>query len=285
MIVIAGRPQGLISRSIAGVLTELPGPKRFVSTRAFAQPPLDQGVEQLVVRADAPRDAARALDGARTLVLIGSLNREQTDLQLALVRAARTAGVDKLLFVSLIGAAVHSPVEVLRRLGHIERAVHESGIAFVILQCAPFMQSLRLFMHVQGLALALYGPFRHARFAWIDARDVGEIAALLLRRPAHQLCGPETFDFDGVAAILCACTRSDCTFNDLSTPEAQGLLEGAGFSPAYARAVVEYWDYIVSGAVATTPCDTARKLLGRPLRTLEECAPTFIPRREPVPAS
>ena len=133
------------------------------------------------------------------------------------------------------------------------------------------------------MSLALAGPFHNARFAWIDARDVAEVVASLLHGPldnsVKQLCGPEQLDFDGIAAILCDCTRRECTFNDLSAPQAQGLLEGAGFSTAYARALLEYWDYIVSGAVGTTPCDTAPKLLGRPLRTLAECASTIIPQR------
>lgn len=282
MIVIAGRPQGLVSGSITGVLLALPGPKRFASARPIVEPLPDKNVDVRVVRANVPLEAAQALDGARTLVLIGTLSRDQTDLQLALVREARAAGVENLVFISLIGAATHSPVEVLRRLGRVERAVSESGIAFVILRCAPFMQSLRLFMQVEGLSLALAGPFHNARFAWIDARDVGDIVALLLQRPLDntikQLCGPEQLNFDAIAAILCACTRSDCTFNDLSAPQAQGLLEGAGFSPAYARALIEYWDYIVSGVVGTTPCDTAPKLLGRPLNMLADCAPTIIPR-------
>ena len=282
MIVIAGRPQGLVSGSITGVLLALPGPKRFTSARPIVEPLADKNVDVRVVRANVPLEATRALDGARTLVLIGTLSRDQTDLQLALVREARAAGVENLVFISLIGAAIHSPVEVLRRLGRVERAVSESGIAFVILRCAPFMQSLRLFMQVEGLSLALAGPFHNARFAWIDARDVGDIVALLLQRPLDntikQLCGPEQLNFDAIAAILCDCTRSECTFNDLSAPQAQGLLEGAGFNPAYARALIEYWDYIVSGVVGSTPCDTAPNLLGRRLRTLAECAPTIIPR-------
>lgn len=283
MIVIAGRPQGFISRSIADVLYQLPGRKRFVSARPFTEPLPDKNVESLHVRASEVADTARALDGARSVVLLGSLNRDQTALQLALIREARAAGVEKLAFISLIGASPHSPVEVLRRLGQMERAVQAGGVPYVILRCAPYMQSLRLFMQIDGLSLALAGPFHNARFAWIDARDVAEVVALLLQGPldnsVKQLCGPEQLDFDGIAAILCDCARCDCTFNDLSAPQAQGLLEGAGFSSAYARALVEYWDYIVSGAVATTPCDTAAKLLGHKLRTLAECAPMIIPQR------
>ncbi len=284
MIVIAGRPQGFVSRSIAAVLYGLPGRKRFVSARPFAEPLPDDNVEPFHMRATGALDTARALDGARSLVLLGSLSRDQTELQSALIREARAAGVEKLVFISLIGASPHSPVEVLRRLGQLERAVQASGVPFVILRCAPFMQSLRLFMQIEGLSLALAGPFHNARFAWIDARDVGEVVAMLLQEPldntVRQLCGPVELDFDAIAAILCDCTRRDCTFNDLSTPQAQGLLEGAGFSSAHARALLEYWDYIVSGVVRTTPCDTAAKILGRALRTLADCAPTFVPQRD-----
>ena len=284
MIVIAGHAQGLICRSIASVLLVLPGPKRFVSARQFVKPPNETGVEQRVVNVRVAHDASHALDGARSLVLVANMESEHTELQLALASAARTAGIEKLVLVTLIGADANSPVEILRRLGQVERAVRESGVAHVILRCAPFMQSLRFFMQVEEWSLALSGPFRDAYFHWIDARDVGDIVASLLQGPldntVKQLCGPEPLNFDAIAAILCDCAKCDCAFNDLSAPQAQGVLEGAGISSENARALVEYWDYIVSGVVSTTPCDTARKLLGHPLRTLAQCAPTIIPRRD-----
>lgn len=282
MIVIAGHPQGLISCSIADTLKALPGAKRFVAVRPVAALPLPPDVERCHVDTHIPGDVARALSGAHSLVLIGSMGRDHADLHGALAQMARAAGVEKLVLISLIGASVYSPAEVLRRLGRVEHAVRESGVPFVILRCAPFMQSLRLFMQIDGLSLALTGPFHTARFDWIDARDAGEIVVRLLCGPldnsVKQLCGPAPLDFDDVAAIICNCAPCDCTFNDLSAPQAQGLLEGAGFTAAQARELVEYWDYIVSGVVSTTAAESAEELLGRPLRTLEECAPTFIPR-------
>jgi hypothetical protein len=57
---------------------------------------------------------------------------------------------------------------------------------------------------------------------------------------------------------------------DVCLPEAQGLLEANGFSPPQIRALTEYWDYLVSGVIRPSCCDTALKLLGRPPRTLAQ---------------
>jgi uncharacterized protein YbjT (DUF2867 family) len=54
----------------------------------------------------------------------------------------------------------------------------------------------------------IYLPAGHGRAAFVDLRDVGEVAARVLIDPAPHQCetytltGPEAFDFDQVAAFL-----------------------------------------------------------------------------------
>lgn len=277
MLVVVGRPFGSVTCVLLGALAPLAGPKRFVSD----VPPPDCAPEGFELRLADPNDAAAvaaSLAGATELVLLPRFERTTASLEVALAGAARAAGVRRITQISLIGADPRSPVELLRLFGAIERAVVASGLAYSIYRCAPFIQAIAHFLRRHPDRLELTGPFRSAAFAWINAADVGEIIAHHLRQPGDertiiQLCGEEILDFDALAARLAAASGKPCDYRDLSPPAAHGLLEARGLAPAAARALIEYWDYIVSGVICTTPCDTARKLLGRPLKRVAESFP------------
>jgi uncharacterized protein YbjT (DUF2867 family) len=137
------------------------------------------------------------------------------------------------------------------------------------------MQNLALFTRRDDGGLTVAGPFRDAAFPWLDAGDVGHILARSVGREDAgnvlcQLTGPEQAGFETVAGLLGDALRERVRYVDVCLPEAQGLLEANGFSPPQIRALTEYWDYLVSGVIRPSCCDTALKLLGRPPRTLAQ---------------
>jgi uncharacterized protein YbjT (DUF2867 family) len=271
---VVGRPGGRVAEAITAGLAASAGAIRFIAAAAPAGSP----VERVLVRPDSPLQRTQALAGAGYLVFLPSSDRAMIELQTALARDARAAGIQRIAHVSLIGADPRSPVELLRRIGVVERACEQSGLPHLILRCTPFMQSIEFFLRDDCGERCLIGPFRQARFNWIDAHDVGEIVGKLLAAPEFatitgQLCGPEPLDFDTVAQAITEASGTECGFWDVSHQHAHGMLEVCGFSAARATALLEYWDYLVSGVVSTTPCPTAVKLLGRPLRTLRELLP------------
>jgi uncharacterized protein YbjT (DUF2867 family) len=275
MIAIVGRPGGRVAEAIAqGLAKSAAGPIRFVCASAPAPAP-ETSLERAVARPDSPLQRTQALADVSALVFLPSFDRSMVELQLALAREARAAGIQRIVHISLIGADARSPVELLRRIGLVERACNQSGLAHLILRCTPFMQNLDFFLRDDCGERCLIGPFREARFCWIDAHDVGEIVGKLLAAPAlttltTQLCGPETLNFDAAAQAISEASGTECGFWDVSQQHAHGMLEVCGFSAERARTMLEYWDYLVSGVVGTTPCPTAAKLLGRPLHTLRE---------------
>ncbi len=264
---------GRVVQAIARELGRLPGPKRFLPAGpARGTVP---GFE-LVAPGAADRAArARALDGASALVALPTFDGRAADAQAALVREAAAAGVRRIQLGSLIGADARSPVCLLRWVGQLEREVVASGLPHDVLRCAPFMQNLALFTRHDGAGLIVAGPFRDAAFPWLDAADVGIILAGALERGAGanvlcQLSGPAQVGFEAVAEGLGAALRERVRYVDVCLPEAQGLLEANGLAPQQIRALTEYWDYLVSGVVKPSCCDTALTLLGRPPRTLAQ---------------
>jgi uncharacterized protein YbjT (DUF2867 family) len=264
---------GHVVQAIARELARRPGLKRFLPAG-----PARGAVTgfELVAPGTADRTArARALDGATELVILPTFDARAAEGQGALVREAAAAGVRRVQLGSLIGADARSPVCLLRWVGALEHEVVASGLPHDVLRCAPFMQTLALFIRRNESGLAVVGPFRDAAFPWLDAADVGIILAGAATRdePGNVLCqlsGPEQVGFETVAERLGEALGERVRYVDVCLPEAQGLLEANGFSPPQIRALTEYWDYLVSGVVKPARCDTALKLLGRCPRSLAE---------------
>ncbi len=262
---------GRVVQAIARELGHLPGPKRFLPAGAARS--AVPGFESVAAGAADRAARARALDGARELVILPTFDARAADAQCALVREAAAAGIRRIQLGSLIGADARSPVCLLRWVGMLEREVVATGLAHDVLRCAPFMQNITLFTRRDETGLVVAGPFREAAFPWLDATDVGLILAGALGRSDAdnvlcQLSGPEQVGFETVAQLLGEALRERVRYVDVCLPEAQGLLEASGFTPPQIRALTEYWDYLVSGVVKPACCDTALRLLGRPPRTL-----------------
>jgi uncharacterized protein YbjT (DUF2867 family) len=260
---------GRVVQAIAHELASLPGPKRFLpaGSARSAVP----GFEPIPPGAGDRGARARALEGARELVILPTFDARAADAQCALVREAAAAGVRRIQLGSLIGADARSPVCLLRWVGLIEREVAAAGLPHDVLRCAPFMQNLALFTRRDQAGLlspAFRGGVPVARRRGrriILARAIGQ------SEPDSVLCqlsGPEEAGFEAVARFLGEALRERVRYIDISLPEVQGLLEANGFTPQQIRPLTEYWDYLVSGVVKPACCDTALKLLGRPPRTL-----------------
>jgi uncharacterized protein YbjT (DUF2867 family) len=262
---------GRVVQAIARELAALPGPKRFLPAgSARGSVP---GFEVVPGGVADPAARARALDGARDLVILPTFDPRATEAQAALAESAAPAGVRRILLGSLIGADPRSPVCLLRWVGLIERAVLASGLPHAILRAAPFMQNLALFARRYDSGLAVVGPFRDVGFPWLDAADFGVILARLIEaEPGEnlvcQVSGAESVNFETIARLLGDAAGEPVRYVDVCLPEAQGLLEANGFSAVQVRALTEYWDYLVSGFVKPACCETAAKLLGRPPRSL-----------------
>lgn len=119
------------------------------------------------------------------------------------VDAARAAGVHKVVFLSVVGA------ERTRWVPHHAVEVHLRSTPgrWTILQAGFFAQNLgdayRRDIAEDG---RLYVPAGRGRVAWVDVRDIAEVAADALLG-AHDglapvLTGPEALDFDQAAEIL-----------------------------------------------------------------------------------
>lgn len=104
----------------------------------------------------------------------------EAELGIAMVEAAKSAGVDKFVFSGVIHPSLAKLVNHAAKLP-IEEAIYESGMIFTVLQPTMFMQTLDNAWNevVNNDRFSL--PYsKQMRVCYVDYRDVAEAAAIAL---------------------------------------------------------------------------------------------------------
>jgi uncharacterized protein YbjT (DUF2867 family) len=117
------------------------------------------------------------------------------------IEAAKAAGVNHIVFLSLVGVEKNSVVPHYK----IEKLLESSGIAWTFLRASFFMQNMNT-THRKEIAERheIAVPVGHSKTSFIDARDIGAVAAKALTEAGHEnraytLTGGEALTYDEVA--------------------------------------------------------------------------------------
>ncbi len=152
-----------------------------------------------------------AFDGVSTLFLLNAVVPDEFTQALIALNVARSAGIERIVYLSVILADVYVNVPHFAGKFAVERMIEQMGMNATILRPAYFIQNDVTIKDV----ITGYGvypmPVGDNGLAMIDVRDIAEIAALeLLRReqapqalPTNRinLVGPDTLTGTDIAAI------------------------------------------------------------------------------------
>jgi len=152
-----------------------------------------------------------AFSGASTLFLLNAVVPDEYTQALIALNVAREAGIERIVYLSVIHSDLYVNVPHFAGKFGVERMIEQMGMNATILRPAYFMDNDATIKDV----VTGYGiypmPIGSKGLAMIDARDLGEIAAIeLIRRersaiplPINRinLVGPETLTGRDVAAI------------------------------------------------------------------------------------
>lgn len=125
-----------------------------------------------------------------------SLDRVDRDGQIALIDAARAAGVDRFVFVSVLALEPTSAFASAKAV--VEQHLQASGLTWTILQASCFMD-VWLTPHVgfdaANATAAIYGDGT-TEMGWVHSRDVAQVAVAALGDPSTRnaivsVVGPE----------------------------------------------------------------------------------------------
>ena len=234
-----------------------------------------QGVDETAIAdlndSDSLRASATGVDGVFHINPAFAPN--EAELGVAMVEAAKAAGVQKFVF----SGAIHPSISKLSNHAAkrpVEEALYESGMEFTVLQPTMFMQTLDNGWNAaieQGRFSLPYS--KSAKASYVDYRDVAEVAALALIGDqlgygTFELCAPGMVNRIELAAMMSEAIGRTIEAGEPSFDqwaEAAHLPEGSkreGMGTMYAN----YDQYGFPGGNALV----LRAILGREPRSLRQ---------------
>ena len=280
MTILVTGATGNIGRNVVEQLA-----KRGASVRALVRDPskakFPDGVE--VVQGDLlDVDSLRsAMKGVSTLFLLNGVVADEYTQALIALNVAREAGIDRFVYLSVIHSDRYVNVPHFAGKFGVERMIEQMKLGATILRPAYYMDNeITIKDVVTGYGIYPM-PIGDKGLAMIDARDVGEVAAIeLIRREQSptslpldyiNVVGPDTLTGADAAAIWSVVLGRTITFpgNDTAGFE-QNLRQ---FMPSWMafdmRLMAER--FLTEGMVpGTGDVERLTALLGRPLRSYRD---------------
>lgn len=282
MTILVTGATGNVGRHVIQQLTQ-----RGAKVRALVRNPaaanLPDGVE--VVQGDLlDVDALRqGFEGVSTLFLLNAVVADEFTQALITLNVAREAGVERVVYLSVIHSDRYVNVPHFAGKFGVERMIEQMGFNATILRPAYFMDNDLTIKDVV-LGYGVYPmPIGSKGLAMIDARDIGEIAAIELlardRAPDGSaptrinLVGPDTLTGAEVASIWSAALGRAIAYGGDDTAGFERNLRQ--FMPAWMaydmRQMAER--FLTDGMVPETgDVERLSRLLGRPLRSYRDFA-------------
>lgn len=196
----------------------------------------------------------------------------------------------EILFIDALVAADHQPhvvkvaadgfaepdCEVRFMRGHRQIAAHLAATGLPASYLAPTMYMENLLTAAESLSRegAIYAPAGHGRVAFVAASDVAKVAGRVLTGSAceertYVLSGPEALGYRDVAARISAVFARQVDYTDLPADRAREQLLGSGLTPWQVEGMLEWFDWIRSGAADSVTTDV-REVTGQDARPIED---------------
>ncbi|WP_435737815.1 SDR family oxidoreductase [Cellulosimicrobium sp. PMB13] len=268
---------GLLGSKLAFRLAAEGAPQRLVVRDAARAPSLgddplpESDVAVVGDYTDTPA-MVRAFRGCDTVFLVSA--REDADrvaTHRAAVDAAVVAGVERLVYVSFVGAAPDAVFTFARDHWHTEQYVRGTGLRHTFLRDNLYHRGLALMVGDDGV---IRGPAGDGRVASVSHDDIADVATAVLldeRRHRHDdavydLTGPEALTLAEVAALLSEATGREITYHPETVEEAYASRAVYGAPPFEVDGWVSSYTAIAAGELAHVS-DTVRRFTERPPRS------------------
>lgn len=240
----------------------------------FAAPP---GVEVAVGSFEDSASLDAALQGVDRAYLIGPFEAGMVQLETAFVEAAKRSGLGHLVRLSVFGADAPGVENLRLGKGHhtMEGVVRDSGIPHTFLRPNGFMQNYLGYAQLIAGGGVFYSALSPAaRTSYVDAEDIGAMAARTLTEPGHEgkayvLTGPEALNDDEIAAHMSSVLGREVKHVQVPIEAARQGMLASGFPEWNVDGLVELFSLYESGAGGYLSPDIEH-VLGRPPRTFDD---------------
>jgi len=280
MILVTGAG-GNVGRPLIGELAAAGAPVRaaYRSSDKTARATAD-GLDAVMVDYARPDTLRSALDGVDAVFLLGTGVAGQLEGETNVVRAAKAAGVRRIVKLSVIGA-VEEEFGFARTHRPVERAIEESGLTWTFLRPASYMQN---FVNLMAPTIrsqhTIYTLIPDSPFNHVDTRDVARVAAAVFTRGGHEgqaytLTGPRSFSYRDAARTIGDVTGEPVQVVALAEADARAGMKAHGVPDLYADHLIDLDRWYESGKadVVTT---SIRDITGREPTTFEQFVREFV---------
>ncbi|MFC5932137.1 SDR family oxidoreductase [Cryobacterium melibiosiphilum] len=221
-----------------------------------------------------PAELTHALVGADRLFLMRPPPIENVARYLfPLIDAAQKANIRQIVFLSLQG------VQSNRKTPHhaVEKYLRQQNVPYTFLRPNFFMQNLST-TYAQRIRdqSEIFVPAGRSHTAFVDARDIGRVAASVFTEPGHlrkayTLSGEQSLSYSNIADIMTDVLARPIRYSRPSEAEYLAELAAEGRPTAYID--VQKMIYrVVRWNISALPNRTIRKLTGTPATTFREFA-------------
>lgn len=259
--------QQLLNRTTADqIIALVRSPEQAGNLRA-------QGVEVREADYDRPETLTNALQGVNKLLLIsGNQVGQRVAQHQAVIDAAKTAGVELLVYTSILKAD-QSPLGLAEEHKITEAAIAASGLANVILRNGWYTEN-----YTQNIAAvlahnAVVGSADEGKLHTAARVDYAEAAAIVLTDAQshagniYELAGDQGFTLQEYANAIAAKTEKEIHYQPLSAADFTALLTGAGLPEGFAALIADSEVQAAKGWLADDS-QTLSRLIGRPTTAL-----------------
>jgi uncharacterized protein YbjT (DUF2867 family) len=219
-----------------------------------------------------PETFAKAFDGVKKMFLMRppAISDIETYIKPVIDYAAAN-GVEQIVFLSLVGVEDRTYVPHYK----VEQFMKASGVPYTFLRCGFFMQNLSTTHRIDVVEHDdLFVPVGKAKTAFIDARDIGAVAAHVLTTSGHDnqaydLTGKEALTYYQVADIFTEVLGRKITYSDPSVFKFAWRMKKRGNPWGYVLVTSGLYFATRRGS-AEEVCDGVQKLLGRDPITMRQ---------------
>lgn len=204
---------------------------------------------------DRPESYKPALQGCERMFLLTPPHPDQTARETALVDAAAAAGVQHVVALSVMGADAQAPISFARWHAAIDEHLAASGLGSTILRSAGFMQ-VHLLPPTAATEGRWYGMTGNGAHAFVDVRDVAEVAATVLAAEdpepgVLEVTGPVAISMPEAARVYGQVIGRMVEYIDLPADQYARALTGAGLPDYTVEGIVGLYEVIRAGHAAT----------------------------------
>ncbi|EQB14933.1 SDR family oxidoreductase [Sphingobium lactosutens] len=214
-----------------------------------------------------PQTLEAALAGVKTLLLISSSEVGQRAVQHGnIIDAARTAGVSRIVYTSLLHADT-SPLSLAEEHRQTEAALKGAGITYTILRNSWYTENYTGSIGGALAGGAFIGSAGDGKISSASRLDYAEAAVAVLTSEGHEgktyeLAGDTAWTLTDLAAEISKQSGKDIPYKNLTEAEYTKALIEVGLPKALAASIAG-WDVSASEGALFDDGKQLSKLIGR----------------------